>query len=68
MSIKAIQEIEDREGKPIRDVLIEKYQKHGVGHKVAKDLGISPGYLSTIERILHLRKHTVLVPDERYAS
>jgi hypothetical protein len=54
-------EIERMRGKPLKDILIEEYQKHGEQIAVAKSLGVSQPTLSTWLRFQGLREHKILV-------
>lgn len=60
-----IRQIEDREGRPFRDILIDAYLKHGDQIKVARALGVSQTTVSLWVMRLGLREKTVLVPREQ---
>jgi predicted transcriptional regulator len=53
--------IEAERGKPIRELLIELFEKHGSTKKVAKELGVSQSTLSTWLSIHGLKLKTILV-------
>lgn len=58
---KTMQEIEDREDKPIKDLLSELFDKHGRQTIVASTLGINQGTLSNWLLRLGLEQKTVLI-------
>lgn len=58
---KTMQEIEDREDKPIKDLLSELFEKYGRQTIVASSLGINQGTLSNWLLRLGLEQKTVLI-------
>lgn len=58
---KAMQQIESREDKPIKDLLLELFDKHGRQTTVASSLGINQGTLSNWLLRLGLEQKTVLI-------
>jgi DNA-binding transcriptional regulator LsrR (DeoR family) len=64
METKAMREIEEREGEPIREVLVRLYQQHRTQQEVAESLGISRATLAVWLIRLGLTEKTVLVKRE----
>lgn len=54
--------IEEREGRPIVDVLCDLYAKHGCQTAVAAALGVSQPTISQWLQRLGLEEKTILVP------
>lgn len=65
METKAMQRIEQREGKPIRQILDELYQQHHTQKAVADALGISRATLSVWLIRLGLTEQTILVERDK---
>lgn len=61
---RTMHEIEEREGRPIRDVLADLYAAHGKQARVARALGINQSTLSLWLLKLGLEQRTVLVRRE----
>lgn len=61
-----IQQIEAREGKPMREILMERFEKHGTLTGIADELGVSQGTVSLwlIRFNLKLETKAALVPME----
>jgi hypothetical protein len=51
----------EKEGRPLKDILIEYYWKYGKQHLAAKHLGVSPTTLSTALLKLRGREHTIVI-------
>lgn len=64
MNVGKMHLIQDREGKPIREVLIEIYPLYRNQSEVAKALGISQPTLSQWIQRLGLQEKTILVPRQ----
>lgn len=62
MGISKFEEIERREGQPMRSILKKAYAKHGNQTGVAKSLGVSQGSLSLWLKKLGMQQKTILVP------
>lgn len=62
---KAMKEIEIREGRPIKDVLVELFNRYGTQRAVADALGVDQSTLSYWLLRLGLEQRTVLVDRER---
>lgn len=56
--------IEEREQRPIREILQELFQKHGSQAKVAEELGVNQSTVSYWLLKLGLEQKTVLVEKE----
>jgi transcriptional regulator with PAS, ATPase and Fis domain len=56
--------LEAQEGKPIKEILQEKYEQFGSQNKVADELGVHQSTLWTWLLKLGLEQKTVLVPRE----
>lgn len=56
-----MKEIEEREGKPITDVICELYEKHGQQTKVAKQLNIAQSTLNIWLLKLGLSEKTIII-------
>jgi transcriptional regulator with PAS, ATPase and Fis domain len=63
MPVNIMKAIEKREGKPIREILIEVYPRYSNQADVAKALGISQPTLSQWLVRLELKVKTILVPS-----
>jgi DNA-directed RNA polymerase specialized sigma subunit len=59
-----LEQLEQAEGRPIREILQELFQKHGSQTQVAKVIGISQSTLSYHLLKLNLEQRTVLVERE----
>lgn len=59
-----IEELEHQEGRPIREILQEMFEKHGSQAKVAKELGVNQSTVSYWLLKLGLEQKTVLVEKE----
>jgi len=57
-----LKKIEEREKRPMSDILKELYQIHGNQRDVAKALGVSPSAVSNWLPRLGLQEHTILKP------
>lgn len=64
MSSSKLQEIEQREGKPIGEVLKVSFAQHGSQRKVAKALGVAQGTISLWLMRSRLKQQTILVPAD----
>lgn len=64
METKAMRQIEEREGEPIREVLARLYQQYSTQQEVAESLGISRATLAVWLIRLGLAEKTVLVKRE----
>lgn len=53
--------IEEREKRPMREILPEKYQKFGKQSKVATALGVSPATISQWLKFLGFEEKTIIV-------
>lgn len=65
MITPTMKQIEEKEGKPITEILIELYNEHGTQTAVAAALGINQSTLNRWLLYLSLEQKTVLVPLER---
>jgi hypothetical protein len=57
-------EMAEKEGRSVKELLIEAYESHGSQTGVAAALGISQSRLSQIIKELNLREKRILVPLE----
>lgn len=64
MPVNRMKQIEKREGKPMRDILMETYPLYDNQAGVAKAIGISQPTLSQWIIRLGLKEKTVLVPRD----
>lgn len=64
MPVNRMKEVEEREGKPIREILIETYPLYDNQAGVAKAIGISQPTLSMWLIRLGLKEKTILVNRE----
>ena len=65
---KLARQLEEREGKPITDLLIERYAKIGRQKEVAENLGVDQATLSLWILKLGLEARTVLVRRDQDQS
>lgn len=56
--------LQEKEGRPIREILAELFQKHGSQAQVARELGINQSTLNYWLLKLNLEQRTVLVDRE----
>jgi transcriptional regulator with PAS, ATPase and Fis domain len=60
-----MKEIEEREKKPIKQILIDAYLRHGEQKVVADALGVSQTTISLWLMRLGLKQRVILVPVDR---
>lgn len=61
-----IKRLEQQQGKPIREILIEAFNLGRTQEKMAKRLGVTPGTLAKYMAIARLRIEPVLIDEENH--